>query len=57
MMIKCPNCGSTAQVSLAWENADKYGVKFEREYVCGCGILFSARYEAVEIKPLGRVFE
>lgn len=53
MLIKCPNCGSAAQVSLAWENTNKYGVKFEREYVCGCGCLFNVLYKAVEIKKVG----
>lgn len=55
MLIKCPNCGSTAQVSLMWESTDKYGAKFEREYVCGCGCLFNVLYKAVEIKKVGMV--
>jgi hypothetical protein len=40
-MIKCPNCGSTAQVkplSLR-ANGDEFLV-VKREYSCGCGVVF-----------------
>ena len=40
-MIKCPNCGSTAQVKLLSirANGDEFLV-VKREYGCGCGSTF-----------------
>ena len=38
-MIKCPNCGSTAQVELldVWYHEDDDTIIVERLYHCGCG--------------------
>jgi hypothetical protein len=57
MMIKCPMCGSSAQVTFVWSDQDMYDTKTEREYICGCGCLFNVLFKAVEIKPVGRVKE
>lgn len=57
MMIKCPNCGSSAQVSFVWSDQNMYDIKTEREYVCGCGCLFNVLFKAIEIKPVGRIKE
>ena len=44
-MIKCPNCGSTAQIKFlchdffVWQNT----VSVYLTYRCGCGRLFSTR--------------
>ena len=35
MMDKCPNCGSTAQIRLAYEGATS--TSLSRTYKCGCG--------------------
>jgi C4-type Zn-finger protein len=50
--IKCPNCGSTAQVELVWEDYDSYSTKKIKEYNCGCGCSFEAIFELVNIKVL-----
>lgn len=39
-MIKCPNCGSTAQVKKNISHTDKDGNYITAQYVCGCGIYF-----------------
>ena len=41
-MIKCPNCGSTAQLELLDSTyiEDGYHLTIERLYVCGCGRSF-----------------
>ena len=42
-MIKCPNCGSTAQVKETFSN---YSTNIKAQcnsYKCGCGCLFSIR--------------
>ena len=45
-MIKCPNCGSTAQVKLQ-KIEDKemncYTTEVIRTYKCGCGQVFTAK--------------
>lgn len=50
--IKCPNCGSTAQVELVWAERDSYSTKEIREYICGCGCHFEAIFELKETKIL-----
>lgn len=43
-MKKCPNCGSTAQLTLV----DRYKYakgKIAEEYVCGCGAKLIQHYE------------
>ena len=50
--IKCPNCGSTAQVELVWADRDSYSPKHTKEYICGCGCRFEVIYEVKEINIL-----
>jgi hypothetical protein len=44
--IKCPNCGSTAQPELVWEDRDSYSTTKTKEYICGCGCHFEVIFEA-----------
>ena len=39
-MIKCPNCGSTAQVHLIKEYWSKISQSSNKHYNCGCGCVF-----------------
>jgi hypothetical protein len=39
-MIKCPNCGSTAQVRLIKEYWSKMSQSSNKHYNCGCGCVF-----------------
>lgn len=51
MPIKCPNCGSTAQVKETFSN---YSTSLNAQcnsYKCGCGCLFSKREY-----PDGRIY-
>ena len=50
--IKCPNCGSTAQVELTWVGRDSYDNEHYREYVCGCGCTFEATFTLTNTKIL-----
>ena len=50
--IKCPNCGSTSQPELVWEDRDSYGTKKIKEYICGCGCKFEVIFEAKEVNIL-----
>lgn len=43
MTIKCPNCGSTAQVKSMWSNNSN--TMSNHEYICGCGCHWVDRYE------------
>lgn len=52
MRIKCPNCGSTAQVELVWQDTDNYGTAHTYEYECGCGCTFEVTFKVTEIKVL-----
>jgi hypothetical protein len=42
-MVKCPNCGSSAQpkVIATKYNEDDYIIKIVRTYKCGCGQIFT----------------
>ena len=42
-MVKCPNCGSTAQVKSMWSNNSN--TMSNHEYICGCGCHWVDRYE------------
>lgn len=45
-MIKCPNCGSTAQPKLQKieeEELTCYTIEVTRTYKCGCGEIFTAK--------------
>ena len=53
MLIKCPNCGSTAQVELMWTDGESRSVTAYREYQCGCGATFEGTFELTDIKLLG----
>ena len=44
-MIKCPNCGSTAQVKSMWSNNSN--TMSNHEYICGCGCHWVDRYEFI----------
>jgi hypothetical protein len=48
--MKCPNCGSTAQVCLVWQDEDLPTHYHYKEFKCGCGCRFMATYELVEVK-------
>lgn len=44
-MIKCPNCGSSAQVEVidVEFESDPFGIIQYKTYKCGCGRLFLTR--------------
>lgn len=48
--IKCPKCGSTAQISWLWGSNTPYNGKCEHDYVCRCGCEFTVVYEATKIE-------
>lgn len=50
MRIKCPNCGSTAQITLMYSDTNSYTDTKTDEYECGCGCHFTATFKLVEIK-------
>ena len=41
--MRCPNCGSTAQVRSRWESGN--GTRLNAEYICGCGCHWVDRYD------------
>lgn len=48
-MIKCPNCGSTAQVKLVCQPFISVNTLYLTEgFECGCGAHFSVEYERNE---------
>jgi hypothetical protein len=49
-MTKCPNCGSTAQVRLIWQDEEAPTHYHYKGFKCGCGCRFMATYELVEVK-------
>jgi hypothetical protein len=53
-MIKCPNCGSTAQVELMWHDNYDQTDYHEYEYECGCGCLFEVRFEVAKVNIIAR---
>lgn len=49
VFIKCPACGSTAQVEMVWSGcSDSRYCRIERDYACGCGCEFTVFFEAQE---------
>ena len=53
--IKCPACGSTTEVELAWSgHSDSSYSRIERDYICKCSCEFTVFFEAKEfrINPL-----
>ena len=49
-MIRCPNCGSTAQVGWVWGDNDVYQETHQNDYVCGCGCKFTITFNATNIE-------
>ena len=50
MLVKCPYCGSTAQVKreLAVPSESRNGEIISIHYKCGCGCHFSKEFQFVE---------
>ena len=46
MVDRCPNCGSTAQIKLAYEGMTS--TSLSRTYKCGCGASVTIVYKKVE---------
>lgn len=49
-MIKCPNCGSSAQVELVWVDSEMYSNTHYKQYKCGCGCDFVITFEIADVK-------
>ena len=47
-MIKCPNCGSTAQVTLIKKEVRHDDWEWDEEYKCGCGCTIETRVQVRE---------
>lgn len=47
ILIKCPCCGSTAQVRAGDPYVVDGGAYFEQKAVCGCGASFTASFPRV----------
>lgn len=47
MVERCPNCGSTAQIRLAYEGMTS--ASLSRTYKCGCGASVTIVYKKVEV--------
>lgn len=49
-MIKCPCCGSAAQVRQVWSNNyNEYTESLVNEYSCGCGAHFVMRFKLTTV--------
>lgn len=46
--IKCPNCGSTAQIERLYLDINAE-TKRADDYTCGCGYVFTVVYEVVSV--------
>ena len=53
-MNRCPNCGSTAQVRLVWQDLGLLFQQHCKKFKCGCGCRFVAIYELTDIKVLNK---
>ena len=51
-MIKCPNCGSTAQLKLTWQDDEAPTSYHYKEYKCGCGCRFRIEYAVNAVKVI-----
>lgn len=51
-MIKCPCCGSTAQVKLIWEDRSSYNTEKIKEFECDCGCVFEVIFTVSQVKIL-----
>lgn len=47
MVDRCPNCGSIAQIRLAYEGMTS--ISLSRTYKCGCGASVTIVYKKVEV--------
>lgn len=48
--VKCPNCGSSAQIEMVWKDNANYNTEEKKEYVCGCGCHFEATFTLTATK-------
>lgn len=48
--IRCPNCGSSAQVKVVWHDKNFYFSEVVADYTCGCGCNFEATFELKKIE-------
>lgn len=46
-MIKCPNCGSTAQFKIIYEGETSH--QLYRKFKCGCGTTAEITYKKTEV--------
>ena len=54
-MVKCPNCGSTAQIGWLWSDDNIYSTKRESDFkCCGCGCEFTVKYEMTATEIIGK---
>lgn len=51
-MLRCPNCGSTAQLRLMWRDEEAPTRHIYKEYRCGCGTEFQVEYSVSQVKIL-----
>lgn len=51
-MIKCPNCGSTAQLELVYLDSTGNREAKADDYICGCGCRFTAHFILVKTEIL-----
>lgn len=49
-MIRCPNCGSSAQIELVWVDSDMDTSAHYKQYTCGCGCDFVVTFEATKFQ-------
>jgi hypothetical protein len=49
-MVRCPNCGSTAQIKINTPPSVYENRLVITMHKCGCGCVFERRYELSEIK-------
>ena len=50
--IRCPNCGSSAQIELTYMDHRSYDTQKTDEYICGCGCHFEVTFEVTEVKVI-----
>ena len=50
--MKCPNCGSTAQIKRIAKTENMAYTKIYDQWKCGCGAIIQVTFERVEIKVI-----
>ena len=50
-MIKCPHCGSTAQVKVC-DHCNNYSDNPKTDFICGCGCHFEVTYQVKSVEIL-----